>query len=190
VNYAIPVIAGLMYRDSVEVDELKHPLRVKSLGLVTDSSGAGRHRGAPAQEIELTPTGNDVTAVISCDGQHAQPRGVLGGLHGTAGSTWRTTANGGAEKLPNVIQVVLKKGQGLKGRDSAGGGYGDPLERDVARVHHDVLEGWESREKARDVYGVIFTGEIDDDTLAIDAVATSAQRAKLRAQREATRASS
>ena len=32
--------------------------------------------------------------------------------------------------------------------------------------YHDVLEGWESREKARDVYGVVFTGAIDDDTLA------------------------
>ena len=32
VNYAIPVIAGLMYRDSVEIDELKHPFRVESLG--------------------------------------------------------------------------------------------------------------------------------------------------------------
>ena len=36
VNYAIPVIAGLMYRDSVEIDELKHPFRVESLGLVAD----------------------------------------------------------------------------------------------------------------------------------------------------------
>ena len=41
VNYAIPVIAGLMYRDSVEIDELKHPFRVESLGIVT---GLGRRR--------------------------------------------------------------------------------------------------------------------------------------------------
>jgi N-methylhydantoinase B len=79
VNYAIPVIAGLMYRDSVEVDELKHPIRVRALQIVPDSSGAGRHRGAPAQQIEYTPTGNEVTAIISCDGQHAPPRGVVGG---------------------------------------------------------------------------------------------------------------
>ena len=42
VNYAVPVIAGLMYRDSVEVDELKYPIHVEALGLVTDSPGAGR----------------------------------------------------------------------------------------------------------------------------------------------------
>jgi N-methylhydantoinase B len=183
VNYAIPVIAGLMYRDSVEVDELKHPLRVTSLKLVEDSAGAGRHRGAPAQEIELTPTGNDVTAVISCDGQHAKPRGVVGGLPGTPGSTWRVSGNGDRTKLPNVIQLLLKQGESVRGRDSSGGGYGDPLERDVKRVHHDVLEGWESRQKAHDIYGVVFTGEIEDDSLAVDEAATRARRVELRAAR-------
>jgi len=183
VNYAIPVIAGLMYRDSVEVDELKHPIRVNALELVQDSAGAGRHRGAPAQQIELTPTGNPVTAVISCDGQHAPPRGVVGGLAGTPGATWLVGDNGDAARLPNVVQITLQKGQTLRGRDSSGGGYGDPLTRDTARVLHDVLEGWESRDKARAIYGVIFTGGIEDETLAVDASATREERAKLMAAR-------
>ena len=183
VNYAIPVIAGLMYRDSVEVDELKHPLRVEKLEIVQDSAGAGRHRGAPAQQIELTPTGNDMMAVVSCDGQHASPRGVVGGLPGTPGATWRVSGNGDLEKLDNVIQFVMKKGEGLRGRDSSGGGYGDPLDRDPARVLKDVLEGWESRGKAMDVYGVVLTGEIEDDSLAVDAQATAARRAELRTRK-------
>jgi N-methylhydantoinase B len=183
VNYAIPVIAGLMYRDSVEVDELKHPIRVNALELVQDSAGAGRHRGAPAQQIELTPTGNPVTAVISCDGQHAPPRGVVGGLPGTPGATWLVSDNGDPARLPNVVQITLQKGQTLRGRDSSGGGYGDPLTRDTARVLHDVLEGWESREKARAIYGVVFTGEIEDETLAVDLPATQAARAQLKAAR-------
>lgn len=183
VNYAIPVIAGLMYRDSVEVDELKHPIRVNALELVQDSAGAGRHRGAPAQQIELTPTGNPVTAVISCDGQHAPPRGVVGGLAGTPGATWLVGDNGDAARLPNVVQITLQKGQTLRGRDSSGGGYGDPLTRDTARVLHDVLEGWESRDKARAIYGVIFTGGIEDETLAVDASATREERARLMAAR-------
>jgi N-methylhydantoinase B len=183
VNYAIPVIAGLMYRDSVEVDELKHPIRVRALQLVQDSAGAGRHRGAPAQQIEYAPTGNDVTVVISCDGQFAPPRGVVGGMAGTAGATWRVAPDGSATRLPNVVTVTLKLGEGLRGRDSAGGGYGDPLERDAARVLHDVLEGWESRGKARDIYGVLFTGEIENDSLAIDVPATQARRADLRSAR-------
>ncbi len=81
-----------------------------------------------------------------------------------------------------MVTVTLKRGEGLRGRDSSGGGYGDPLTRDTARVLHDVLEGWESRRKARDVYGVVFTGEIDDDTLAVDVAATASLRQQLAAR--------
>lgn len=184
VNYAIPVIAGLMYRDSVEVDELKHPIRVRSLSLVQDSGGAGRHRGAPAQQIEIEPTRHPVTAVISCDGQHAPPRGVNGGLPGTSGETLLMGGLDGDKRLPNVVQVTVPSGQALRGRDSSGGGYGDALERDPARVLHDVLEGWESRQKARNIYGVVFTGEIEDDSLAVDAAGTAGRRLALREARK------
>ncbi|NQV78919.1 MAG: hydantoinase B/oxoprolinase family protein [Alphaproteobacteria bacterium] len=180
VNYAIPVIAGLMYRDSVEVDELKHPIRVESLGLVPDSAGAGRRRGAPAQQIEYGPTDSPMMSVISCDGQFAAPRGVRGGSAGTAGETWLIEDGVQTSRLPNVVQVALKPGQRVRGRDSSGGGYGDPLEREPERVLVDVLEGWESRQKAHDVYGVIFSGEIDDETLAIDRAATQTRRDDLR----------
>jgi N-methylhydantoinase B len=180
VNYAIPVIAGLMYRDSVEIDELKHPFVIESLGLVTDSAGAGRYRGAPAQEIVYAPLENPVQAVIPCDGQHAPPRGVNGGHNGTPGST-HLLRDGSQSKLPNVVIVHLQKGDKLRGRDSAGGGYGNPLSRDPKRVLTDVIEGWETIEKARDVYGVVFTGMIDDDSLAIDVEATRSRRAELSA---------
>ena len=183
VNYAIPVIAGLMYRDSVEIDELKHPFRVESLKLVTDSAGAGRYRGAPAQELEYTPLENSVQAVIPCDGQFAPPRGVNGGHNGTPGSTHLVNTDGAEKKLPNVVIVHLQKGQRLRGRDSSGGGYGDPLTRDPKRVLTDVLEGWESIEKARDVYGVVFSGKIEDDSLTVDAAATAARRSELAADR-------
>ncbi len=62
---------------------------------------------------------------------------------------------------------------------SSSGGYGDPLTRDPQRVLIDVLEGWESREKADDVYGVAFTGRIEDDSLAVDADATRTRRTEL-----------
>ena len=185
VNYAIPVIAGLMYRDSVEVDELKHPIRVEALGLVTDSAGAGRRRGAPAQQIEYGPIDSPMMSIISCDGQHAAPRGVVGGFSGTAGETWLIEDEQQPTRLPNVVQVNLQTGQRVRGRDSSGGGYGNPLDREPERVLIDVLEGWETRQKANDTYGVVFTGEIDDETLAIDAAATQTRRNELRKARAA-----
>jgi N-methylhydantoinase B len=42
-----------------------------------------------------------------------------------------------------------------------------------------VLEGYESIGKARAIYGVVFTGKIEDDTLAVDIAATTARREEL-----------
>ena len=89
--------------------------------------------------------------------------------------------------IGSVIELrdsAAKNGSGrlisahIRGRDSSGG-YGDPLARDPARVLIDVLDGYESIGKARDVYGVIFSGKIEDATLAVDTAATAARRAEL-----------
>ena len=58
-----------------------------------------------------------------------------------------------------------------------GGGYGEPLERDPQRVLDDVLDGFISRESARE-YGVVIT-----EALAIDPSATEELRSRLRARK-------
>ena len=180
VNYAIPVIAGLMYRDSVEIDELKHPFRVESLGVVADFRPRRPPSWRPRAGSDLHRAKNPVQVVIPCDGQFAPPRGVNGGHDGTPGSTHLIDHNGHTTKLPKfLVNMHIRKDQHIRGRDSSGGGYGDPLTRDPARVLTDVLEGYELIAKARDIYGVVFTGRIDDDSLTVDAAATKARRAEL-----------
>ena len=47
----------------------------------------------------------------------------------------------------------------------AGGGYGDPMEREPWKVRDDVLDRKVSAEKASEMYGVVLdqaTGEVDD----------------------------
>jgi N-methylhydantoinase B len=65
-----------------------------------------------------------------------------------------------------------------------GGGYGDPLLRDPARVLDDVLDGYVSRASAERDYGVVFGGSLEGLDLAVDAAATGARRAALRAARQ------
>ncbi len=60
---------------------------------------------------------------------------------------------------------------------AAGGGYGDPLQRDPERVLKDVRAGVLSPERCRDIYGVV----IDDGQL--DLAATEETRTRLRARR-------
>ena len=55
---------------------------------------------------------------------------------------------------------------------AGGGGYGDPLERELELVEGDVLDGYVSTEGARRHYGVV----IDPKTMKIDMAATGRLR--------------
>ncbi len=178
-NYGLPVTGGLMYRGSVEVDESKYPILFRSLRVACGRGGAGRFRGSPGAEVIYGPRHDPMMVVISCDGQHFPPQGVCGGQPGPAAETWRVRVDGSEERLPGVVECHLEPGECVRGVDAGGGGYGPPLERDPQRVLHDVLERWESIERASDLYGVRFTGAVDDDTLAVDQPATAARRAEL-----------
>jgi N-methylhydantoinase B len=57
-------------------------------------------------------------------------------------------------------------------RTGSGGGWGNPLDRDPARVLDDVRSGFVSRESAERDYGVI----IDERLRAVDMAATQALR--------------
>jgi N-methylhydantoinase B len=181
-TYGVPVVAGLMYRDSVEIDELKHPIEFKHMRLVPGTGGAGKFRGGPSCDLAYGPKGEPVTVIYPCDGQHFPPKGVRGGQDGQCGAGYHVGANGLETKLPNITTVVVKKGESIRGTDSSGGGYGNPLERDPRRVLDDVLESIETAERARDIYGVVFSGSAEDETLAVDAERTTARRAELAAR--------
>jgi N-methylhydantoinase B len=73
------------------------------------------------------------------------------------------------------------KGQIVRVVTTGGGGWGDPLEREVELVQKDATEGRISLQSARDDYGVVL-GE-DADGYAVDTVATEKLRAGLRAKR-------
>lgn len=183
ITYGIPVVAGLMYRDSVEISELSYPIHYREMRLCQDTMGAGRTRGAPGLEMSFGPSEHPMTVVFAADGQRNPARGVRGGAPGNVGRMDLIDEQGAMTQMPNVGQFVLKKGQWLRGLDTAGGGYGDPLTRDPARVREDVLERYVSVAHAFEVYGVAFTGSADDESLAVDAAATVARRAALRSAR-------
>ena len=179
VTYGITVISGLLYRDSVEIDEQKYPLIVKSLKLAQDSGGPGRFRGAPAVEVQYGPKGDSVTFTFPMEGYETPAKGVRGGLPGSTAWAIKIDQEGKETRLPNIFAGELHPGEFLRSQDCGGGGYGPPMERDPEHVRHDVHERWVSRQQAKAVYGVVFTGSEDDDTLTVDLAATQ----RLREQR-------
>jgi N-methylhydantoinase B len=164
--------AGMLRRDSVEIDELRFPIVVETQRILPDTEGAGRFRGSPSTLVEFAPLGCDITAQFSSDGHVNEPLGARGGLPGGRADQARIAADGSRHRLPPAGTFTIADGEVLVSVCTGGGGYGDPRERDVRRVAADVAEGWISRERARDVYGVA----ISEDG-AVDEAATAALRA-------------
>jgi len=106
---------------------------------------------------------------------------VRGGTDGTLSADHVLHVDGRETKVEGFINVELQPGEYIRGRDCGGGGYGDPLEREPARVLHDVRERWVSRRQAETLYGVVFHG--DGASLAVDEAATEEARKRLAAAR-------
>nr|WP_316640247.1 hydantoinase B/oxoprolinase family protein [uncultured Roseateles sp.] len=152
--------AGKMFIDSIELDELRQPLQIHQRRFLPDTEGAGRHVGASSVYVEFGPAaGNTLTVAYGCDGVINAAKGVRGGMSGAAASQGLRRADGGTEPLPAWGQVTLSDRERIVSSSCGGGGYGEPSERDAARVARDVSEGWISPERARALYQV----EVDAD---------------------------
>lgn len=168
---------AMLLRDSVEVIESKYPIQVNALRVLPGSAGAGRRRGAPGEEFTFGPRFDTMTLGVAADGQLNPPQGVRGGGPGVAGATYLIGPGGSETMLPGLLQVEVLPGQRIRSIDNGGGGYGPPTDREPDRVLLDVLRGFETLERAHDIYGVVLTGSVEHEDLAVDDIATTARRA-------------
>ncbi|WP_348647211.1 hydantoinase B/oxoprolinase family protein [Aestuariivirga sp. YIM B02566] len=146
--------AGMCNLDSVELDEMRQPLRVFSRKLVPDTEGAGRFRGAPSMSVEFGPVGCDMQVAYVSDGTVNAARGVRGGGAGGKADQFRVRRDGTLQRLDACAQVTIHEGERLLSISCGGGGYGNPAEREAETVARDVAEKWISAQRARDVYRV------------------------------------
>jgi N-methylhydantoinase B len=183
-NFVVPVVAGQLMRDSVEVDELKYPVIFKRVKQICDSGGAGKYRGALAAEITYGPRLSGMEVIYPLDGAINPPKGVQGGLSGHAPYSLKLDANGEETLLPHNNHQALEVGEFIVGRGCGGGGYGDPFERDVDLVLHDVNEGWVSAKMAEELYGVVTRIHPETRVFLCDEQATAHNRASAVAPRK------
>lgn len=177
-TYTLPVTGGLVLRDSVEVDEHKYPIAFDHLAILTDSGGPGEYRGGATVRLAYGPRFGPMTVATMADCRINPAQGGEGGGAGQASSVGLLdVATGEVREAPAFGQFVVEPGTYLTGVDAGGGGYGLPTKRDPEAVLDDVLEGWVSRQQAEDVYKVYFTGDIGDESLAVDTDKTNAARA-------------
>ena len=176
--------AGMCHIDSVEVDELHHPILIADRHILEDSEGAGTYRGAPSIYSEYGPWGgNPLTVLYTADGTITAAAGTRGGGPGGRSRAAMRKADGMVVELPPCHGVTLEPGERMISHSAGGGGYGRADERDPDDVLHDVREGWVSIKRARELYGVAISGRREDDSLHLDVSSTADLRSRLRTER-------
>lgn len=189
---------------AVEASEVDAPLAILRREYVTDTAGAGYHRGGAAVMKDtkwLTPAGhNPITLRV----KEATGFGANGGDDGVRSGVWlwQDGSQAGdyrsATRLAGLFdeetgeldpegayawfgrekQWLTEAGAVFRYITASGGGWGDPRTREPERVLRDVRDGYVSIEGAREHYGVVITGdpEWDPEGLVLDEAATARLR--------------
>lgn len=156
----------------VEIIEIETVLVMRAIRLVPDSRRAGRYVSGAALEIEIENTAQRaVMTVRNMNRFQFAPWGFRGGEIGLLGKTIVNPGRPDERSIGKISVLELGQGEVVQITSSSGGGLGDPLERDVSSVAQEIENGMLSRERASEVYAIVF-----DDGGHIDASATIAER--------------
>lgn len=184
-----------------EMTELLQPLLLVWRREETDTGGPGRTRGGVSGSLLVVAHGTSTPMALVFSGSgkaSSQGTGLAGGYPGATQldlivrdcDVQRLLADGripsDPSELSGATDFIQCEAEGVLGpRDAlymrwqAGGGYGDPLQRDPAEVATDVRAGKVSVAAAFDLYGVALAAESEQ----VDVERTEQRRDAIREQR-------
>jgi N-methylhydantoinase B/oxoprolinase/acetone carboxylase alpha subunit len=177
--------------------------------LLCDNQGFGKYRGGTGYQVIATVRRSDAFGFMTtCVGsKFPSTYGLFGGYGAPTYPLCKVKGVNAFEKLvelpeekwtiPSIMNErpfpeakysthhmgmqfeIVKQGEVYMISQGAGGGYGDPLERDPETVIRDVREGLVSDWVAQEIYRVVY----DPRTRSVDAEATERARAEERQRR-------
>jgi len=192
---------------NVEQYELEYPILYLYRKQLADSGGAGMFRGGNGIDRMYVVHGTDAIpdVIMHSMGSKVPATVGIGGGHPSATNQFYikrgalTDEKLASGELPvdfdgipgetevhhNLSHSHLASGDVYRSISNGGGGYGDPLLRDPARVAEDLLHGRVTPNTALSIYGVV----LEDGR--VDAAATAERREdRFRSRRELSRAPS
>jgi len=161
----------------VEILESDTPLMVLARELICDSGGAGKKRGGLGRRMLIRVPDDalapepPVAIAVQAGRFRYPPKGIFGGKHGSRAHYLKNDLPGD----PSVL-TLCNRGDTIDFQSAGGGGFGNPMDRDVALVERDVTYGYVSIEKAKEDYGVV----IDPVSLTANLDATQTTRDALK----------
>jgi N-methylhydantoinase B len=173
---SMPASFGNLIRATAEVNESIFPVRHECCDFEMDTGGPGQWRGCPGSRVVkrvLSPA----TVTTFMVGMKYPMSGTAGGCDGAPNELITNFENEHATHIRCMANgVPHAAGQAFRYQYGGGGGWGDPCQRDPESVLDDVCDELVSQASAQRDYGVVFTGSLEDDTLAVDHDATKKRR--------------
>lgn len=168
-----------------ESAELLFPIAYEAFELRQDSGGAGQYRGGLGAIFKVRYLSDGELSMETARTLEGSP-GVSGGLHSDVQRQTKIHKNGFEEviggftpdgdwKNPLLSGHPFAYGDTFMFESTGGGGWGNPMDRDIEAVHEDVLDEYISAERAEKIYGVA----VDPKTLALDVARTEELRAAI-----------
>ena len=144
----------------VEILENVLPILITRKELIPDSGGPGKFRGGLGQAIQIRPrTSSPILHSPMYDRFHHPAKGAAGGKNGAPGSVVLSTG----ERPHSKKKFLLQPDQDVLLNLPGGGGFYSPFERDSELVRRDVMNGYITRQKAKEDYGMVLRKDLSVD---------------------------
>ena len=138
-----------------EFSETRYPIFIEKLGLKEDSAGAGYRRGGFGYDKQIK-TLVEARLISNADRSFLNCYGAYGGKAGASYSVTVVDKGGNENEHPGMCDTVMVPGEdSVRIVTTGGGGWGDPLKREIELVIYDLQCGLISEKSAKQNYGVI-----------------------------------
>jgi N-methylhydantoinase B len=169
---------GNMLLQQAEDSESRFPVLNHTREMVTDACGAGEWRGHPGSFNVKEVRDSLLAMTWTCSARHPL-QGLCGGDDANAYACYFEWGTENERKIEDRAFEQLPAGAKIGYMHGGGAGFGSPMERDPEAVKEDVLDEYVSMKAAREKYGVVLHGSLEDYDLTVDVNATHSLRKQL-----------
>lgn len=161
-------ITGISKMQPVEVLEQLFPVLFEEFSLAEGSAGPGRRRGGFGVRYVIRLLRGDAKVSFVMDHGRVGPPGVLCGGDGCTNQV--EIMRGGSSYVPAHLSkdqdITLEPGDLICVTTPGGGGYDNPIDREVELVARDVRRGYFTRDQVETQYGVVLDRDLKPDLAA------------------------
>lgn len=144
---------GETYNCPAEINEARNGVIVDRMELNTGPGGEGEFAGGRGIIMDYRVRAESGYLTAGYTRSKFPAWGMAGGRDGSGNIVEFRPTGGEPRRYAFVSGLQTKAGDVIRVITGNGGGYGDPLRRDRARVAEDVRNGLVSPERAREIYG-------------------------------------